>query len=204
MLQPHGRMIFSRPNNPFNPLVYSHASDPTNLRIDCTRNPFDSQLLPIFVLFSDDFSSSSSTSPKEQLVNQICSSAFAQLRRTFALPYATGFNLEFGDAVAFWTMHQSPVLFELLKEDNPKALIVLAFYCVLLQRSENKWYVEGHGRKLLANIRRRLGCEWESWITWPLHELGFTDDNARRTSSTSQDLASGVTAEESDDSMITD
>ena len=158
-------------------MAYLHASDPASFHIDCTRNPCDSQLLPIFVLFSGDFGSTSTPSPEDQLVNETCATAFSELRRTFALPYATGFSLEFGDAVAFWTMHQSPEFFDLLKEDNPKALVVLAFYCVLLQRSENNWYVEGHGRKLLAEICRRLERGWENWIIWPLHELGFENDD---------------------------
>ena len=44
----------------------------------------------------------------------------------------------------------------MLSQDNPKALFVMAFYRVLLKRSEGYWYLRGHGVRLLSDICPRL------------------------------------------------
>ena len=173
MLRPHTRMILSLPNNPFKPLVCQCACTTTSAYVDYTCNPDDIHLIPLTTLFSGNSTSTSSLSSLDQHANEICATALADLRRTFALECATRLMSEFGGAVVLWPMQQSPVFFDLVKHDNPKALIVLAFYCVLLKRSEDKWYLNGQGKKLLANIRRRLHYGWDRWIAWPLHELGL-------------------------------
>ena len=195
MLAPHGRMIFSRPNNPFNRLASIHEAT----SVDYTLNPDDGHLVSLLPLFSSALTSpssaSSSASSYDPSADEICLAAFSDLRSTFAFPYTPGVLVQFRDVMALWPIRQPQKFFGLLKEDHPKALIVFAYYCVLLKRAEEYWYLRGQGRKVLADIRRRLEYSWECWIAWPLHELGFESGRLSKSNSESSASPSEMTAE---------
>lgn len=203
MLKPYGRMIYYQPNSPFNRTTSFHNqfTHCANSYIDCTLNPFDDQLASVVPLFSGSLSSPLSSSSQDQMANEICMKVLTDLRRVFALSYATGLGLEPRDAVAFWPIRQSPHFFDLLTDDNPKALIMLAFYCVSLKRAEAYWYLRGQGRKLLADIRNRLAFGWEHWIAWPLYELGLESSHAPGSISGSQASPSDLKIEERNDTQ---
>ncbi|KAI1486732.1 hypothetical protein F5X96DRAFT_673373 [Biscogniauxia mediterranea] len=68
------------------------------------------------------------------------------------------------------------------KEDlaarEPAALIVVAFWCVLLHRVEERWWLRGKIRPLLAQIRDLLPPEHHGFIAWPLEQLGLSASRA--------------------------
>ncbi|KAH8805272.1 hypothetical protein F5884DRAFT_443481 [Xylogone sp. PMI_703] len=67
---------------------------------------------------------------------------------------------------------QIPELFLLMaNRKQPEALVLLAHYCLLLNKVEDFWWIRGMSRHLLQEIHRALGTEWENWISWPLQDL---------------------------------
>jgi hypothetical protein len=63
----------------------------------------------------------------------------------------------------------------LVQGGTPEALVLLAHYCVLLNRVNDFWWIQGQPQRLLATIRDGLDQSWQRWIEWPLREvwIGF-------------------------------
>ncbi|KAH9212962.1 hypothetical protein DL95DRAFT_367521 [Leptodontidium sp. 2 PMI_412] len=59
----------------------------------------------------------------------------------------------------------------MVNERQPAALILLAHFCLLLNKAEDLWWLRGISRSLLQEIHRTIGAEWETWIAWPLQDL---------------------------------
>jgi hypothetical protein len=67
---------------------------------------------------------------------------------------------------------QDPSRFSLLlKRRLPQALIILAYYTVLLDLLDARWWIRGWGRKVLGDVVVSLGDEWKSWIDWPVQTV---------------------------------
>ncbi|KAJ9143095.1 C6 finger domain-containing protein [Pleurostoma richardsiae] len=61
-----------------------------------------------------------------------------------------------------------PVTFvDLLRQRRPEALVILAYYAVLLHDSRDFWVFGNGGRFLLKTISTHLGCYWDEWLVWP-------------------------------------
>lgn len=67
---------------------------------------------------------------------------------------------------------QDPSHFSLLlKRRVPQALIILAYYTVLLDLLDSRWWINGWGRRVLSDVVGSLGDEWKSWIDWPVQTV---------------------------------
>lgn len=67
---------------------------------------------------------------------------------------------------------QDPTHFSLLlKRRVPQALIILAYYTVLLDLLDTRWWINGWGRRVLSDVVSNLGDEWKSWIDWPVQTV---------------------------------
>ncbi|KAH8814870.1 hypothetical protein F5884DRAFT_693424 [Xylogone sp. PMI_703] len=75
-------------------------------------------------------------------------------------------------AMAFsWPVKVSNHYIELIHRRLPAALILLAHFCLLLNKIDNFWWNKGMSRHLLQTVHQTLGREWENWISWPLQAL---------------------------------
>ena len=77
--------------------------------------------------------------------------------------------------VTAWPVTLSAEYTELLNERRPEALIVLAYFAVLLHWRRKFWAVGNAGRFLLAAINAYLGEPWESWLVWPREVIFYSD-----------------------------
>ena len=92
--------------------------------------------------------------------------------------YALLFSLDGADAVSAvlsWPVLVPEAYIQLLKKRQPEALVLLAHYCLLLNRIDDFWWMRGMSRHLLQTIHRTIGKEWESWINWPLQDLVLSE-----------------------------
>ncbi|KAI8672138.1 hypothetical protein LRP88_03350 [Fusarium phalaenopsidis] len=60
---------------------------------------------------------------------------------------------------------------EAVRKHRPEALLVLAYYGVLLHRCRNAWIIGGAGSFLIRLIADYLGSFWQEPMRWPLEEL---------------------------------
>ncbi|KAF3108996.1 hypothetical protein TWF569_006189 [Orbilia oligospora] len=70
-----------------------------------------------------------------------------------------------------WVILLSPSYVALLRLGEPEALVVLAFYAVLLHRGRFMWLIGDGGRFLIEAISDRLGENWRGWLRFPIEAL---------------------------------
>ena len=59
----------------------------------------------------------------------------------------------------------------LLKRRVPQALVILAYYCVLLDVLDTRWWIHGWATRVLRDVMGSLPEEWHSWIQWPIQSV---------------------------------
>ncbi|OBT77053.1 hypothetical protein VF21_02900 [Pseudogymnoascus sp. 05NY08] len=75
------------------------------------------------------------------------------------------------DALRIWPMRISEAYLNLLSQQHPGALILVAHYCILLQRLDSHWYFEGRAKRLLFTVLTCLDRRWHHIVEWPLAEI---------------------------------
>ncbi|KAK6225663.1 upc2 protein [Colletotrichum tabaci] len=61
---------------------------------------------------------------------------------------------------------------DVLKQRRPEALVILAFYAVLLHWCRNFWIFADAGEFLIRAVASHLGDYWSEWLAFPLSVLG--------------------------------
>lgn len=70
-----------------------------------------------------------------------------------------------------WIHHICPRFVELLGEKQPGALIIFAYYGVLLGRGHRYWFREGVDEQILRIAEYFVPTEWKSWLDWPREQI---------------------------------
>lgn len=60
---------------------------------------------------------------------------------------------------------------QLIKRRLPQALIILAYYCVLLDILDNRWWIHGWSTRVLRDVLGSLDEQWRHWIEWPVQSV---------------------------------
>lgn len=66
-----------------------------------------------------------------------------------------------------WPLLVSSGYTDMLLQQRPEALIILAHYAVLLHYCRELWVIGDSGRFLIQHITREVGTDWEEWLAWP-------------------------------------
>ncbi|KAI1378433.1 hypothetical protein F4677DRAFT_453570 [Hypoxylon crocopeplum] len=102
------------------------------------------------------------------------SDGIESLRRSFSFFYGSTYTDDQRlRAALMWLFKLSDNFMNLLKERDNEALCVLAFFCVLLQRLDYTWWIEGWGIHLVGRIYSVLTDGYRLWIRWPIEEIGW-------------------------------
>jgi hypothetical protein len=59
----------------------------------------------------------------------------------------------------------------LLAQRRPEALVIIAYYGVLLHRAKDYWVVGNAGMFLINSISRHLSTYWADWLAFPVGVL---------------------------------
>ena len=62
----------------------------------------------------------------------------------------------------------------LIKRRVPQALIILAYYCVLLDILDSKWWIHGWSTRVLRDVLSSLDEQWRHWIEWYVRPMRKT------------------------------
>lgn len=90
-----------------------------------------------------------------------------KLRKAFARATMTNQNTPLRNAINIWIGSLPQAYMELLQQRKPRSLAILAFFCVLVHRSENVWFMQGNTVRLLSSIEQNLDDPYRDWIRWP-------------------------------------
>ncbi len=74
--------------------------------------------------------------------------------------------------VLSWPVGLEPAYITLLGERQPMALVILAYYAVILNEIEDSWWVRGWGRHLILDISQMVDEDWRTLIAWPMEKIG--------------------------------
>lgn len=152
----------------------SHIPDVARLaKLDAMfRHGIPSQLkMAIAPAYSNSSSSPADTLPLDIKNSGVYLQALWLLRRVFELAYPPNQILSSEASLRVWPGSISQSFVELIYQRDPRALVILAHYCILLKRNDHAWYIRDLGRGLLENITQSLGKEWQHWIQWPMAEI---------------------------------
>jgi hypothetical protein len=69
-----------------------------------------------------------------------------------------------------WLYRVDDEFVELLRQKQPLALVIVAYYAVLLKTMDNLWFVEGWGDHVLYNISCHVSEEFTPWLQWPMEQ----------------------------------
>jgi hypothetical protein len=70
-----------------------------------------------------------------------------------------------------WLMLAPPKFTDLLTAKTPEALVLLAYYAVLLFHGRNLWQVGDSGLYIIRNITEYLGPKWQTWLDFPQKKI---------------------------------
>ena len=73
-----------------------------------------------------------------------------------------------------WPIQLQDDYLKLLHERRPEALIILAYYGVVLHFYRDLWAVGDSGTLLINAINSHIGDYWARWMAWPLRMVGGT------------------------------
>ncbi|CAD0052791.1 unnamed protein product, partial [Aureobasidium pullulans] len=79
-----------------------------------------------------------------------------------------------------WSVTLPTVYREMLEERKPVALVILAYYAVLISLTPEVWHLDGWPTLLINRIADILGPEWSEFLRWP-QEIIFGGDRSHQT-----------------------
>jgi hypothetical protein len=101
----------------------------------------------------------------------ILTSAIDDLRKSFIV-YSQGIVFETSD-IFIWLFRVQDDYLELLKRHSQEALVIFAYFCVILKRLDHHWWIEGWSTHLVEKIWGILDEEHRLWVRWPIEEIGW-------------------------------
>lgn len=105
--------------------------------------------------------------------NATCQEPVQTLRNAFA---SLG-RFEDARVALSWPARLSRNYMALLDEKSSEALLVLAYYCVLLHTLNHRWWIKGWPRYMLECIRPMLETKWLIWLDWPTKRICTADSD---------------------------
>ncbi|KAK0210392.1 hypothetical protein DFS33DRAFT_1483491 [Desarmillaria ectypa] len=84
----------------------------------------------------------------------------------------------FNRCVGLWWYMMPTTFFRLLVEERPRALIILAHYCVMMKRitQDGPWWLKKQWGNEAARIVSMLDSQWAPWLGWLLSQLDEAHD----------------------------
>lgn len=118
-----------------------------------------------------------SASKKDVQDLKVCGVALDEWRRVSAIPYANSRTVTLGVSLFVWPATITNEFIQLIHESRPEALVILAYYCVLLRKLGGIWFLKGAGERLMQAIVEEVGEEWSPWMKWATDQSSEPLDN---------------------------
>ncbi|KAI9933810.1 hypothetical protein ASPWEDRAFT_311930 [Aspergillus wentii DTO 134E9] len=97
-----------------------------------------------------------------------CALAIHELLNTHTqISLLTSRGQDFIPEIFVWPIAIPDGFLGLLRERQPQAMVIFAYYAALLHRVDGLWFMRGWARYLIEHIDELLGEEWTSWLAWP-------------------------------------
>lgn len=84
-----------------------------------------------------------------------------------------------------WMLKLPPEYIRMLTERQPEALVIMAYYALLLHYGRSSWQVGNSGQHLLRLIGDYLGSEYTGWLEYPRQMMAIDTEQLQRDASLS-------------------
>ncbi|KAJ5208084.1 hypothetical protein N7449_002463 [Penicillium cf. viridicatum] len=81
-------------------------------------------------------------------------------------------NCETAD-IFIWLMRVSDQYFGYFQQRTPEAMVIFAYFCVLMKEMEWAWWMQGFSVHTISGIYYILGEEHRCWLQWPMQQVGW-------------------------------
>ncbi|KAK0110429.1 hypothetical protein ONS96_002041 [Cadophora gregata f. sp. sojae] len=104
--------------------------------------------------------------------------ALDALLRSFHSVYATSEenkdNEDQHSQIVFtWLYRASDEYIRCVQEKHPIALIIFAFFAVLLRETDDQWFMEGWVHHIIGGVCQFVPDELRRWLSWPIEQSDF-------------------------------
>jgi hypothetical protein len=104
-------------------------------------------------------------------------SAIEELRKSYAIMYRQIYpDYETGD-VCDWLFKLTPEFLEHFQDRSQESLAIFAYFCVLMQRANECWWLDGSGIHFLSQTYDLLDEEHRLWVRWAIEETGWVPNS---------------------------
>lgn len=81
-------------------------------------------------------------------------------------------NCETAD-IFIWLLRVSDQYFGYFQQRTPEAMVIFAYFCVLMKEMEWAWWMQGFSVHTISGIYYILGEEHRCWLQWPMQQVGW-------------------------------
>lgn len=75
--------------------------------------------------------------------------------------------------IIWWPAFMPEGVYALVAGREPRALLLVVYWCVVMARAARRWYWDGWAGRAAAAALAHVGPEWEDVLAWPRRELGL-------------------------------
>ncbi|OJD33158.1 c6 zinc finger protein [Diplodia corticola] len=104
---------------------------------------------------------------------QVCCIALDELVRSYTYICNLGPSDCHLRSIFSWPCAVSNDYLAALTAHEPHALLVFAYYSVLLHRLDGFWWIKGWGTHLISRIYHLIAPIYRQWVRWPIEEIGW-------------------------------
>jgi hypothetical protein len=134
--------------------------------IDAKLHPEDYRLVALHSVLT-------TLSPDEQHEATHYKAALYWLRQAFAHAGNPESRISPMCAIMYWVERISQEFLDLLVLQKPRAIVLMAHFCVLMRRASNYWYVAGAAEDIMVELQRTVHPKFLPWMEWPMQVFGM-------------------------------
>lgn len=101
---------------------------------------------------------------------RVCSLILAELKTLYDAMLRTTSPCSMNALLCF-PKQESAAFAQLIKRRVPQALVLLAYYCVLLDLLDARWWIRGWSSRVLRDVVGELEGQWRRWTDWPVEGM---------------------------------
>ncbi|KAJ5385386.1 hypothetical protein N7517_003297 [Penicillium concentricum] len=81
-------------------------------------------------------------------------------------------NCETAD-IFIWLLRVSDQYFGYFQQRTPEAMVIFAYFCVVMKEMEWAWWMQGFSVHTISGIYYHLDEEHRCWLQWPMQQVGW-------------------------------
>ncbi|KAL5590389.1 hypothetical protein FOBRF1_013946 [Fusarium oxysporum] len=133
-------------------------------RFEIRKRVFETDYVQQLKVFIDE----TVTDPARHSIYQ---DALLALNQTFGVFYETDGDKDLVDIFS-WIV-PAKEFFEFVADEEPEALVVLSYFCVLLHKLPSQWWLTGWVHHIMTRIYASVGEKYLTYLVWPMEEIGW-------------------------------